>query len=400
MDSMRVLFCNYEYPPLGGGGGVLTRALAAELAQRHTVTVLTSGAFGLPRETIDIGGVRVLRVPVPFRRHTAVATLPSMLAFLVGGLTVGYRLLGRDDCDILNTHFVLPTGPVGDRLARAARIPHVLSVLGGDLYDPSKRISPHRHLVLRVWIRRLLRRAAVVVGGSRNTVENVHRFYAADVPVTLIPLGIARPAIHKATRAQFGCRDDEVVLVTVGRLVSRKAVHQLVEMMGRLRERPVRLLIVGSGPQENALRADIARRGLASRVRLLGQLTDVEKFRALSVADVYVSASQHEGFGLVFLEAMACGLPVVAYDHGGQADFLRDAETGFLVALNDLDALTDRCLRLVDDGELRRAFGTATRAVAEAGYIDRCAAMYEALFHNTIANRAAIAPPAARRAVA
>jgi glycosyltransferase involved in cell wall biosynthesis len=276
----------------------------------------------------------------------------------------------------------------------------VLSVLGGDLYDPSKRTSPHRHAVLRTWIRRLLRRAAVVVGGSRNTVENVHRFYADDVSVTLIPLGIARPTLHQATRAQFGCRDDEVVLVTVGRLVKRKAVHQLVEMMGRLRERPVRLLIVGSGPQESALRADIARRGLEGQVRLLGQLTDIEKFQALSVADVYVSASQHEGFGLVFLEAMACGLPVVAYDHGGQSDFLRDAETGFLVALNDLDALTDRCGRLADDSELRRTFGTAAWAGAEAGYIDRCAATYEALFRNTVANRPAVAGPAARRAVA
>jgi glycosyltransferase involved in cell wall biosynthesis len=397
---MRILLCNYEYPPLGGGGGVLTRALAGELAQRHTVTVLTSGAFGLPKETTDSDGVRVLRVPVPFRHHAAVATLPSMLAFLVGGLTAGYRLIARGDYDILNTHFVLPTGPVGDRLARAAGIPHVLSVLGGDLYDPSKRMSPHRHLVLRIWIRRLLHRAAVVVGGSRNTVENVHRFYAADVPVTLIPLGIARPILGTATRAQFDCRDDEVVLVTVGRLVRRKAVHQLVQMMDRLRQRPVRLLIVGSGPQESALRTDIGRRGLEGQVRLLGQLTDGEKFQALSVADIYVSASQHEGFGLVFLEAMACGLPVVAYDHGGQSDFLRDSETGFLVALNDLDALTDRCCRLADAGELRRTFGTVARAVAEAGYIDRCATMYEALFRNTVANRAAIARPAARRAVA
>jgi glycosyltransferase involved in cell wall biosynthesis len=381
---MRMLVCNYEYPPLGGGGGVISASLAAELGRRHRVTVLTSAARGMPRECVEPSGVRVVRVPVPFRPHTAVASLPSMLAFVVGGLATGRRLLGEEPYDLVHTHFVLPTGPVGDHLARAARVPHVLSLHGGDLYDPSKRLSPHRHPLLRAWIRRLLRRADVVVAASSNTVDNVRRFYAADVPVACIPLGIPRPVIRPASRAQFGCGDGDVVFVTVGRLVARKAVDQLLAMMTRLRSPRARLLVVGSGPLEGALRAEIARRGLEGRVLLLGQLTDAEKFALLSVADAYLSTSQHEGFGLVFVEAMACGLPVVAYGHGGQSDFLGDGETGFLVPLNDLDAFTERCQRLVDDGEIRRALGAKARGVAESLYIDRCADRYEAAYRCAI----------------
>jgi glycosyltransferase involved in cell wall biosynthesis len=377
---MRILLCNYEYPPLGGGGGVVTGFLAGELARRHAVTVLTSGALGLPRDTVEPGGVRVVRVPVPFRRHTAVATVPSMLAFVARALEAGSRLVGRDGYDIVNTHFVLPTGPVGDRLAHASGIPNVLSLHGGDLYDPSKRLSPHRHAILRVWIRRLLRRADAVVGQSENTINNMRRFYTCDVPATRIPLGIPRPLVHAGSRRRFGCHDHEVLLLTIGRLVARKAVHQLIAMMERFRGQPVRLLIVGSGPAADALRAEVGRRALDEHVRLLGQLSEAEKFEVLTIADAYVSTSQHEGFGLVFLEAMARGLPVVAYDHGGQSDFLRDTETGFVVPLNDLDRFTDRCRRLVESRTLRRALGARARAVAEELYIDRCAALYEATF--------------------
>src|ERR1700732_4794406 len=81
VSSMRILFCNYEYPPLGGGGGVVMAALARELARRHTVTVLTSRAMGLPADGLD-GGVRVIRAPVFFRREMAVANVASMLGYL------------------------------------------------------------------------------------------------------------------------------------------------------------------------------------------------------------------------------------------------------------------------------------------------------------------------------
>src|ERR1700680_4513064 len=79
VSTLRILFCNYEYPPLGGGGGVVMAAMARSLPQRQDVTVLTSRAAGLPSEGMD-ANVKVVRVPVFFRRHLAVANMPSMAA--------------------------------------------------------------------------------------------------------------------------------------------------------------------------------------------------------------------------------------------------------------------------------------------------------------------------------
>src|ERR1700723_1923791 len=99
---MKILFCNYEYPPLGGGGGVVMAALARELARRHAVTILTSRAMGLPAESLD-GGVRVIRVPVFFRRELAVANMSSMLAYLPTAGLRGLTLRRAGAFDLINT---------------------------------------------------------------------------------------------------------------------------------------------------------------------------------------------------------------------------------------------------------------------------------------------------------
>jgi glycosyltransferase involved in cell wall biosynthesis len=375
---MNILFCNYEYPPLGGGGGVVMAALARGLARRHSVTVLTSRALGLAAEDWD-GGVRVVRAPVFFRKEKAVANVPSMLAYLPMGALAAGRLR-RERFDVINTHFAVPTGPLGDWLSRRWAIPNVLSVHGGDLYDPSKRLSPHRIGVLRAPIRRLLLRADALVGQSRNTLHNVAQIYGVRRDSELIPLGIDRPPQLERRRAELGLPEDAFVMATVGRVVARKATPQLVRAL-KAADRPrAHLLVVGDGPDAANVRAEAQGLGIADRVHLLGQVSEEQKYRALAAADVFVSATQHEGFGLVFLEAMAYGLPVVCYDHGGQTDFLVEGETGSVVPLNDLERFTRALITLHDRPDERERMSRHNRRLIEDYFIDKCAERYETLF--------------------
>lgn len=379
---MRILFCNYEYPPLGGGGGVINALLAEELAKRHEVTVLTSQGLGAPEDSVE-NGVRIVRAPVFFRGEESVASMGSMAAFLPMGVLRGRRLLRREQFDVLNTHFVVPTGPVGDHLARFARIPNVLTVHGGDLYDPSKWTSPHRHLPLRLWIRSLLKRADAVVGQSSNTLENMARYYRPGIPAERIPLGIRRPDPEgAASRSDYGCGPSDILLVTVGRLIARKNLARLLAVMSDLRGEDVRLLIIGSGPREKELREEASARQLGDRVRFLGRVEEADKFRILRMCDLYVSSSRHEGFGLVFLEAMACKLPVICYDHGGQTDFLEDRQTGYLVPLDDFERFKQSCRDLISDRELRLRMGEHNLRRVEEFFIHNCATRYERLFES------------------
>jgi glycosyltransferase involved in cell wall biosynthesis len=375
---MRILFCNFEYPPLGGGAGVTNAWLAEELAKRHEATVLTSQGLDQPWERVE-NGVRVIRVPVFFRKKAAVANLLSMFAFIPMAISKGKKLLETTHYDVINTHFVLPTGPVGDAIARAGGVPNVLFLHGGDLYDPSKFTSPHRHPLLRVWIRRLLRRADVVAAHSRNILETMRHFYTPEIEGVRIPAMIPRPKLGTACRQDYGCRQDDVLLVTVGRLVARKAMAQLIAVMDDLRDERVRLLIVGTGPQEHRLKEETRQRQLEDRILFLGRVEESEKLRLLRMSDIYVSSSQHEGFGLVFLEAMASGLPIVCYDHGGQTDFLEDNSTGYVLPLNDVAGFGMGCRGLIKDRALRRRMGQENLRRVEAFFVERCARQYEAV---------------------
>lgn len=390
---MRILFCNFEYPPLGGGGGVVMAAMARELARRHDVTVLTSRACGLPAEGAD-GNARVVRVPVLFRRELATANLPSMAAYLPMGLSRGLALGREQAFDVINTHFVVPTGPLGHVLARRMRIPNVLSVHGGDLFDPSKSTSPHRHALMRAAVAAMLRRADAVVAQSRDTAANVSTLYEVDRVLDLVPLGIERPpAGVQGRRADFAIPHDAFVMVTIGRVVPRKATTQLVRVLAGAGPKAF-LIVVGDGLDAPALRSAAHELGVTERVRFLGFVSEAEKHRALSIADVFTSTSQHEGFGLVFLEAMAFGLPVVCYDRGGQTDFLATPASGTVVPLNDIAAFTAAVRRLQSAPALREAIRGRNLAKVESYFIDRCAQAYESIFERTLLDRARAFPPA------
>jgi glycosyltransferase involved in cell wall biosynthesis len=379
---MRILFCNFEYPPLGGGGGVINALLAEELAGRHDVSVLTSRAHGhSPREIVN--GVEVIRVPVLNRDDAAAASMISMACYLPSGCYRGRELVKDRRFDVINTHFVVPTGPVGHYLSRAAGIPNVLTAHGGDLFDPSKWYSPHRHALLRTSIRRLLNAADSVVAQSANTIANVHRYYLPELRCELIPLGIRRPKTSPATRAEYGLNEADKVLVTIGRLVERKANDQLIRLLAELKDERTVLVIIGEGPCRTALEQLARDLGVDTRVHFAGFVDEARKLGFLQLADLYVSASQHEGFGLVFLEAMAAGLPVVCYDFGGQTDFLADGETGALVPLNDLDRLRTSCRRLLADPALRQVAAEENLRRVEEYFIDTCALKYEQLFERT-----------------
>ncbi len=376
---MKILFCNYEYPPLGGGGGVVMAALARELARKHEVTVLTSQALDLPGNAVE-QGVRVVRAPVFFRTQLAVANFPSMFAYLPMATWRGLGLMRSGAFDVINTHFVVPTGPVGQVLARLYKVPNVLSVHGGDLFDPSKRSSPHLHAWLRYPIRKLLAAADSIVGQSRDTVRHVDEIYGVHRPIKLIPLGIERPPVVTGGREEFGVPRDAFVIVTVGRLVARKRTVQLVQSLKDTQRPDAHLLIVGDGPDADAIRKAASELGISERVHLLGQVSDEQKYRALALADIFASTSQHEGFGLVFLEAMAFGLPVICYDHGGQTDFLSSGQTGHVIHLNDLSAFTQAIVEMRDNSAARSEIGKRNLQRVEEFFIDRCAERYEAVF--------------------
>lgn len=377
---MRILLVNYEYPPLGGGGGIAMMEIAKELARRHEVHVLTSGLDSLPGvERHDSRDLTVHRVRVIGRSDRATASFASMAAFLPAAVRRGREILAEFPIDVMNTWFAIPSGIPGAAIARKHGIPHVLTVIGGDIYDPSKWYSPHRFFPAGFAVRRVLKQADLHVAISTDIAQRTKDYFDFDKPIDVIPLGIAEPDFKPATRTELGMDEGKRYIVAVGRLVRRKDYPTLLKAVRDLHRDDTHLLLLGDGPERDNLAALASELGIADRVHLKGFVSDELKYQILSNSDVFALISLHEGFGVVYLEAMYCGLPVIAADQGGQVDLLSDGETGRLVPIGDAAEIAGSLRLILDDPARARQIGDYNRRRFEEFSIENLARRYEAV---------------------
>jgi glycosyltransferase involved in cell wall biosynthesis len=383
-QSLRILVVNYEYPPLGGGGGYICKNVVDELAGiGHKITVISSKYKDL--QTFErTGNVAIHRVPVMMRTRQDVATLPSLLSFVPACIKKALPLMKRRQFDLINTHFAVPSGPAGQYLSAVSGLPNVLSIYGGDVYDPTKLISPHRIPVLKQVVKYMLNSADAVVSDSNDIKHHARKRYGVHRPIEIIPPGVAPYRGRKLSRLELGLPEDKILMTTLGRLVPRKNNAELVEIFSMLPNRKAcHLVIMGEGPDRETIERKIEQLGVKESVTLLGRVGE-EKFDILAASDIYVSSATHEGFGLVFLEAMVTGLPVVCYDNGGQVDFLIENKTGHICHLGDKPQFRDRLNALATSDKKRQEMQAYVRQYIPAFYINKCAESYVDVFQKAL----------------
>ena len=344
-------------------------------AAGHDVAVFTSAYQGLGDQELD--GIRVHRFRYFFRRWenlTHEETAPDRMrrsllyrllpfCFVAAGMLAIWRHCRRHHYDVIHVHWPFPLALLGWAAQRAHPARLVTTFYGVELRWV-KTAMPF----LRGFLRWAARRSDRVVAISADTARELRE--VVDVPVAVIPYTTSLPDVGVVGESTH--RNGPVLFV--GRLEERKGVAYLIDAVARLGDHGPTLEVIGDGPERAALEAQADALGIARRVVFRGKVTTEELRASYARAAVFVLPSvvdargDTEGLGVVLLEAMNYGTPVVASRIGGIPDIVEDGISGLLVPAGDEAALTTALARLLAEPALARRLGDAGRQRVRARF--------------------------------
>jgi glycosyltransferase involved in cell wall biosynthesis len=396
----RVLYCTDTYPPQVNGVSVVTaRTVAGLRARGWEVGVISPHYPSRPptgvKQFVDDFGAADLHVEIP---SVAFPPYPDIRL-----AAPAYRRIARTvqefQPDLVHCATEFMIGRLAQIAARRSGVAQVSSYHTDFSRYTEAYGAPRLRAVVSNYIGRFHGRARRTYTPSAMARADLLGFGVRDVEVwgRTIDTRTFRPKRRDLFFRRLNGWDHKFVFLHVGRLAAEKGVHRILEAFRIARALlpvgTVRLVIAGGGPDEAALRAaappDVAFLGVLDHKRALPEL--------YASADAFVFASLTETLGLVVLEAMASGLPVIATPAGGVADHLRDGENGLAFPANDVDGMAHAMVRLAMDYKLRDQLACGARRCAEAldweGELDRLDASYREVYF-AHANSAPSAPAA------
>ena len=369
--GLRILMISDVYFPRVNGVSTSIKTFRNKLSELGHEVTLIAPEYG-PYDTSDDLLIRIPSRYLPMDPEDRLMRRKDILS-----LTEDLR---RKQFDIIHVQTPFLAHYVGVQLSKALGIPVVES------YHTYFEEYLYHYLPLlpRSWMRfaarwftrRQCNRMDAVIVPS-NPMRDVLQRYGVTVPVSVIPTGIETDVMQEGSRERFcdvhAIRPGRPVLVHIGRIAHEKNIGFLLEVLHEVRKGfpDVLLVIAGEGPARHALLRRTAELGLQRNVRFIGYLNrGPELWDCFCAGDAFVFASSTETQGLVLLEAMALGVPVVSTARMGTRDIL-DAGKGALVAEETVADFTEKVIRILSDRRLRTRLGSEAREYAREWSAER-----------------------------
>ncbi len=371
MSKKRILIFSLSYHPDVGGAEIAIKAITDRIGTSEIEFSVITQRFNAqtPREE-RMGNVSVYRVG-------SGSSYLSKIFFIPRAAHKAFQLNKKRPFDAFWAMMSYMVFPIVLLRFRGIRIPYAVTLQEGDPFEHvfrRLRLAPFLPL-LRVGFRH-----AAVVQAISTFLGAWSRQMGFTGPLEIIPNGVdsaaflrefpnnkLQPVLNKIHK-----KSGDVFLVTTSRLVHKNAVDDIIRALAKLPEH-IKCVVVGSGPEEHKLKSFARAHGVSERMYFLGHVDYADIPLYLKVSDIFVRPSRSEGMGNSFIEAMAAGLPVIATQEGGIADFLFDAKcnpgkppTGFAVDKDAPEQIAEMVTYiLTHPDEVKRTVKNAREFVAE-----------------------------------
>lgn len=294
---------------------------------------------------------------IPFTRHSLTGSLKCLPQLKT--------LLIKEEYDIVHTH--TETGGLLLKLACGAKgkskfayTPHGMSFWKGSSLKSQLVYKPLERWICSVMDMNLgmnKEEVAYLEEWNKRTATYVHGI-GLDVKRMQQPI-----RSRTEVRTELGLTNGEKLIVSIGELDGNKNHITVIRALSRLGRKDFKYVVCGVGPNKDMLNSEANRLGLKDNVVLAGYRSDIPDI--LSATDIFIFPSFHEGMPVSALEAMACGLPVIASKIRGNVDIVRDGDNGYLFEPSDVETLTQKIFLLMDDEDLRITMGEKNKVLVQ-----------------------------------
>lgn len=372
---MNLLIINYEFPPIGGGGGNANYYILKELAKNKDIKIDLVTSSERQKTYIDSfsHNITIHRLNVR-KKRLHYWTEREILEFLYKSSKYVKNLLKRKSFDLCHSFFGFPSGYIAYQIKN--KMPYILSLRGSDVPGFNKRFSVH-NIFLTPLYKRIWKGAKVVTANSEALKHLAHKTMPSSA-VEVIPNGIDTSQFkpHKKKKSFH-------VILIVSRLISRKCIDYLLRAMPSIISRfpNTKLIIAGEGNDEDNLKQLANELGLSESINFMGYVKHDDLPSLYGASDIFILPSLWEGMSNTLLEAIASGLPVVVTDTGGTAELVKD--NGLTIPKEDSIAISDAILLLLENSEECNNMGRKSREIALGFSWEKVAERYFELYRES-----------------
>ena len=339
---------NYEFPPLGGGSANATYYLLKEFAKKKEIKIdLVTSSANSYREEWFSDNIRIYYLDIKKRGNLHYQTNKDLMVFSWRAYQLCKKLAKRNQYDLVHAFFGIPCGYIAMKLG----LPYIVSLRGSDVPFYSKRFYWLDKLFFRKLSFKIWKNSVRVIANSEQ-LKTLALKTAPKQFINIIPNGVDTDMFQKYPKKN----NPKFTVLYVGRLIERKGLNYLLDAFAQLNgQKDCRLILVGSGDQEDSLKEQAEQTGQGQYVYFFGAVSHNLLPPFYRQDDVFVLPSLNEGMSNALLEAMASGLPVIATDTGGTDELVRN--NGIIVEKRDAGSLFRALNLLKSDLSLRRDLG-------------------------------------------